>query len=57
MTKLVPLYTFSPNQPLPAGTQLWFGWGSNPYCNLTDEANLAVPAFGPSEIEGVTTKD
>ena len=44
-----------PNRPLPADTQLWYGWGLNPYCNLTDEENLAVPVFGPMEIEGVAT--
>jgi len=42
-----------PNRPLPAGTQLWYGWGLNPYCNLTDEEDLAVPMFGPMGIEGV----
>ena len=42
-----------PNRPLPPGTQLWYGWGCDPYCNLTDDANLAVPVFGPMEIEGM----
>ena len=46
-----------PNRPLPAGTQLWYGWGSDPYCNLTDEANLAVPVFGPMEIDGVNVAE
>jgi len=46
-----------PNGPLPPGTQLWYGWGLDPYCNLTDEANLAVPAFGPLEIEGVAAAE
>ena len=42
-----------PNTPLPPGTKLWYGWGTNPSCNLTDEANMALPVFGPMEIEGV----
>ncbi|MGI9456520.1 MAG: sialate O-acetylesterase, partial [Aeoliella sp.] len=46
-----------PNKALPPGTQLWYGWGANPYCNLTDDANLAVPVFGPMEIEGVAPAD
>lgn len=42
-----------PNKPLPPGTQLWYGWGPDPYCNLTDAASFALPVFGPMEIEGV----
>ena len=42
-----------PNQPLPRGAKLWYGWGSDPYCNLVDEANMAAPVFGPMDIEGV----
>lgn len=26
---------------------LWYGYGTDPYCNLVDEADMAVPAFGP----------
>jgi sialate O-acetylesterase len=29
------------------GTYLWYGWGCGPYCNITDEADMAIPAFGP----------
>ena len=32
------------------GAQLHYGWGNDPFCNLTDGAGLAVPAFGPSKI-------
>jgi sialate O-acetylesterase len=32
---------------LPEGTQLWYGWGCGPYCNVTDDADMAIPAFGP----------
>ena len=42
-----------PNKPLPPGTQLWYGWGSDPYCNLTDAASFALPVFGPMKIKGV----
>ena len=35
------------NNVLPAGTALWYGWGLNPYCNITDAQDAAVPAFGP----------
>ena len=46
-----------PNKPLPAGTKLWYGWGSDPYCNLVDEADMAAPVFGPMEIEGVESEN
>ncbi len=36
---------------LPEGTKLWYGRGLDPHCNLTDEANMAAPAFGPMEIK------
>ena len=26
-------------------------------CNITDEAGLAVPVFGPMEIEGLDAED
>lgn len=31
----------------PAGSRLWYGYGLDPYCNLTDALDMAVPAFGP----------
>lgn len=31
----------------PARMSLWYGRGFDPACNLTDQADLAVPAFGP----------
>ena len=34
----------------PAGAILRYGYGFNPYCNIVDEADLPVPAFGPMEI-------
>ena len=27
--------------------RLWYGWGLDPYCNVTDAADMAIPAFGP----------
>ena len=30
--------------------QLVYGVGSNPYCNITDERDIPVPAFGPIDV-------
>jgi len=35
---------------LPRGTELWYGWGLDPYCNLTDAQDAAIPAFGPISV-------
>ncbi len=32
---------------LPENPHLWYGRGLNPYCNLTDQANMAAPVMGP----------
>jgi sialate O-acetylesterase len=32
---------------VPSNSELWYGWGLNPYCNITDGADAAIPAFGP----------
>ena len=38
-------------EPLPAeDLRLWYGWGLNPYCNITDAEDAAVPAFGPMPL-------
>jgi len=37
-------------QDLPEDAQLWYGWGFDPYCNISDEAGMAVPVFGPMPI-------
>jgi len=34
------------NNP-PAGATVRYGYGRDPYCNLTDERGFAVPVFGP----------
>lgn len=31
----------------PAGASLWYAYGMNPYCNVVDELDMALPAFGP----------
>ena len=46
-----------PNEPLPPGAKLWYGWGSDPYCNLVDDANMAAPVFGPMDIEGAVSEN
>ena len=38
---------------IPPGSQLWYGYGLNPYCNLSDGLDMAVPAFGPIALDGV----
>jgi len=42
-------YGFGTDQ-LPLGATLRYGWGKDPYCNLTDGEDMAVPAFGPITI-------
>jgi type 1 glutamine amidotransferase len=36
---------------IPPKASLWFGHGLDPYCNLTDGLDMAVPAFGPIELD------
>jgi sialate O-acetylesterase len=33
--------------PVPDGSFLFYGWGTDPACNLADSAGCAAPAFGP----------
>jgi sialate O-acetylesterase len=37
--------------PVPSGAFLWYGHGYDPYCNLTDGADMAVPVFGPIALD------
>src|SRR5262249_48479487 len=37
-------------EPCPRDARLWYGFGHDPYCNLTDAFGLAVHAFGPVEL-------
>jgi sialate O-acetylesterase len=41
------------NGPLPPNdkTFLWYGHGFDPYCNLTDALDMAVPVFGPIPLD------
>lgn len=34
----------------PSGAQLWYGKGTNPYCNLVDGENMSALVFGPVGI-------
>ncbi len=36
---------------LPAGAVLHYGFGKDPYCNLRDDADMAVLVFGPLSIQ------
>jgi sialate O-acetylesterase len=38
---------------IPEGSSLWYGWGRDPYCNLVDALDMAVPVFGPIALDGV----
>jgi hypothetical protein len=37
--------------PLPEKVFLWYGYGFDPYCNLTDALDMAVPVFGPIALD------
>lgn len=41
------------DKPLPDKdkTFLWYGYGFDPYCNLTDALDMAVPVFGPIPLD------
>ena len=41
------------NGAVPEKSFLWYGYGLDPYCNLTDEADMAVPVFGPIALDEV----
>ena len=38
---------------IPPGSKLRYGVGRNPYCNVRDTADMALPVFGPFPIEGI----
>lgn len=40
----------SPAREVPEAIDLWYGRGHDPICNLTDAADLALPAFGPLRL-------
>ena len=35
----------------PEGATLHYGYGKDPYCNVQDQAGMAVPVFGPLPIK------
>src|SRR5262249_40324034 len=37
--------------PVPPRAALWYGYGLNTYCNLTDDLDMGVPVFGPIELD------
>lgn len=41
---------FGPAGP-PSGATLWYGQGKDPYCNIVDSEDMAMPVFGPLPIE------
>ena len=44
----IDLFLFK--QP-PVGACLWYGYGLDPYCNITDTEDMALPAFGPIPLD------
>ncbi len=38
-------------QSPPADAVLYYGYGVDPYCNVTDQLDMAMPAFGPVYID------
>ncbi|NLF84727.1 MAG: sialate O-acetylesterase [Lentisphaerae bacterium] len=43
------IYTGQTEEAL-SGAELHYGHGTNPYCNITDEAGRSLPVFGPVTI-------
>ncbi len=39
------------DRKLPEGAELHYGYGKDPYCNVRDAADMAVPVFGPLAIQ------
>ena len=37
--------------PIPEKAFLWYGYGFDPVCNLTDAIDMAVPVFGPISLD------
>ncbi len=38
---------------VPPKAALWYGYGFDPYCNLTDGLDMAVPVFGPIPLDDI----
>jgi sialate O-acetylesterase len=41
------------NGPVPEKAVLWYGHGYDPFCNLTDGLDMAIPVFGPIPLGDV----
>jgi type 1 glutamine amidotransferase len=41
---------------VPEKASLWYGYGMDPYCNLVDRADMAVPVFGPIALDEAPEK-
>jgi sialate O-acetylesterase len=39
--------------PIPEHASLWYGYGMDPYCNLADGNDMAVPVFGPIDLDSL----
>lgn len=48
--KSIDLFLF--DQP-PPGSCLWYGYGLDPYCNITDSEDMALAAFGPIPFDSL----
>ena len=43
-----------PHRDFPAEGFVWYGYGLDPYCNLTDGLDMAALAFGPIPLAAPT---
>jgi type 1 glutamine amidotransferase len=43
--------------PIPPKAALWYGYGLDPYCNLVDGSDMAVPVFGPIALDDVSSAE
>ena len=43
--------------PIPPKASLWYGYGLDPYCNLVDGSDMAVPVFGPIALDDVSSAE
>ena len=41
--------------PVPERAALWYGYGMDPYCNLADSSDMAVPVFGPIALDELSS--
>jgi type 1 glutamine amidotransferase len=39
---------------IPEKAFLWYGYGYDPYCNLVDSLDMAVPVFGPIALDEIS---